>query len=185
MTAPDWRRYLKFRCTGCGNCCRNTIVCLTDADIRRIIEGTGKSPLEFVRFYNHDHIAMSEDDPLWVKLGKKKLVMGLRSTHDRCVFLENTTNRCTIYEHRPVTCRDHPFNVTLSDSGAVEKISLSRIVKCPHDWDGNIHRSELRRINNWNEQQQKAYVEKIKAWNKLNATRKTGPAFLRFLGFDV
>jgi Fe-S-cluster containining protein len=185
MTAPDWRRYLKFRCTGCGNCCRNTIVCLTDADVRRIVEGTGKAALEFVRFYSHDDIAMSDNDPLWVRFGKKKLVMGLKTIYDRCVFLENSTNRCTIYEHRPVTCRDHPFNVTVSETGAVEMISLSRIVKCPHDWDGNIQRRELRRIDTWNEHQQEAYVEKIKAWNKLKTSRKTGPEFLRFLGFEV
>jgi Fe-S-cluster containining protein len=185
MTAPDWRRYLKFRCTGCGNCCRNTIVCLTDADVRRISEGTGKSPLAFVRFYTHDAIAMSDNDPSWVKLGKQRRVMALKTIRDHCVFLEHTTNRCTIYEHRPVTCRDHPFNATFSASGALEKISLSRIVKCPHEWDGRIQPHELRHINDWNERQQEAYVKKIKAWNQINTGRKTGTDFLRFLGFAV
>jgi Fe-S-cluster containining protein len=185
MPAPDWRRYLKFRCTGCGNCCRDTIVCLTDADVRRISEGTGKSPLAFVRFYSHDDIAMSDNDPSWVRLGKGRRVMALKKTHDHCVFLENSTNRCTVYEHRPVTCRDHPFNLTYSDSGALEKISLSRIVKCPHEWDGKVQRSELRRINDWNEQQQETYVSKIKAWHKVKTGRKSAKEFLRFLGFAI
>jgi Fe-S-cluster containining protein len=185
MAAPDWRRYLKFRCTGCGNCCRDTIVCLTDADVRRISEATGRSPRAFVRFYNHDEIAMSDNDPSWVRLGKERRVMALKTTHHHCVFLENATNRCTIYEHRPVTCRDHPFNLNFSTTGALERISLSRIVKCPHEWDGKIQRRELRRINDWNERQQEAYVEKIKAWNQLKTGRKTGTEFLRFLGFEI
>jgi len=64
MTAPDWHRYLNFRCTGCGNCCRNTVVCITDGDIRRIVEGTGKSPRDFVCFYTHDEVAVARDDQL-------------------------------------------------------------------------------------------------------------------------
>jgi Fe-S-cluster containining protein len=185
MTAPDWQRYLKFRCTGCGNCCRNTLVCITDKDVRRIIDATGKSPLEFVRFYTHDEVSMSENDPLWVRLEKRKAVMGLRSRADHCIFLENETNRCTIYEHRPVTCRDHPFNVTFSATGAVKNISLSRIVKCPHEWDGDISRRELRQIQTWNERQEESYVEKVKRWNKQKGGPRTGPAFLRFLGFAL
>jgi Fe-S-cluster containining protein len=185
VVAPDWRRYLKFRCTGCGNCCRDTIVCLTDADVRRISEGTGQSPLAFVRFYGHDGIAMSDNDPSWVRLGKEKRVMALKTKDNHCIFLEHSSNRCTIYEHRPVTCRDHPFNVTFSPTKAIEKISLSRIVKCPHEWDGNVRRRELRRINDWNERQQETYVSKIKAWNRISTGHKTGREFLRFLGFEV
>jgi Fe-S-cluster containining protein len=181
----DWTRYLKFRCTGCGNCCRDTVVCVTDADVRRIIEGTGRSPMEFVRFYTHDEVSMSTSDPLWVNFADRKAVMGLRSIHDRCWFLDHQTNLCTIYEHRPVTCRDHPFNVTVSDRGEIEKISLSRIVKCPHAWDGRITRRSLRAIQTWNERQEEAYVEKVKIWNKKKGGLRTRPAFLRFLGFSV
>ena len=114
---------------------------------------------------------MSTDDPLWVKFNDKKAVMGLRSIQDRCVFLDNETSLCTIYEHRPVTCRDHPFNVTFADTGAVEKISLSRIVKCPHAWDGNISRRDLRRVQTWNERQEESYVKKVREWNRT----KSGP----------
>jgi Fe-S-cluster containining protein len=128
---------------------------------------------------------MSDNDPSWVRFGKQKRVMALKRIRDRCVFLDNATNRCTIYEHRPVTCRDHPFNLTYSASGALEKISLSRIVKCPHAWDGKIQRRELRHINNWNEQQQETYVSKIKAWHKAKRGRKSAKKFLRFLGFNV
>src|SRR5262245_38713278 len=127
MAQQDWQKYLKFRCTGCGNCCRDTVVCITDGDIKRIVDETGKSPLEFVRFYTQKEISMSTSDPLWVKFNDQKAVMALRSIEDRCVFLDDKTNFCTIYEHRPVTCRDHPFNVTFSGTGAVEKFLSLRL----------------------------------------------------------
>lgn len=185
MTAPDWHRYLNFRCTGCGNCCRNTVVCITDGDIRRIVEGTGKSPRDFVCFYTHDEVAVARDDQLWVHFDTGRSVMGLRAVRDHCIFLDNKTNRCTIYEHRPLTCRDHPFSIKFSDSGAIEKISLSRIVKCPHEWDGDNSRRELKRIASWNERQEESYVKKVKAWNQKESGLKTRPEFLRFLGFDL
>jgi Fe-S-cluster containining protein len=185
MSSPDWQRYLNFRCTGCGNCCRDTVVCLTDEDVRRISVGTRKSPLSFVKFYSHDEIAMSDNDPSWIRLKAGRRVMALKKIRGRCVFLDNPTNRCTIYEHRPVTCRDHPFNLTYSASGRLEKISLSRIVKCLHAWDGKVQRRELRTVNNWNERQQESYVAKIKAWHKTTSGRKRAKDFLRFLGLTV
>jgi Fe-S-cluster containining protein len=120
-----------------------------------------------------------------VKFNDQKAVMALRSIQDRCVFLNDETNLCTIYEHRPVTCRDHPFNVTFSETGAVEKISLSKIVKCPHAWDGNISRRELHKVQTWNERQEELYLKKVREWNQRQAGLKTRPEFLRFLGFSV
>jgi Fe-S-cluster containining protein len=128
---------------------------------------------------------MSTHDPLWVKFADQKAVMGLRSIRDHCIFLDNQTNRCTIYEHRPITCRDHPFNATFSDSGALEKISLSKIVPCPHAWDGNVSRRELRKVQTWNERQEESYLKKVREWNARKTGSKTRPAFLRFLGFSV
>lgn len=185
MPEPSWLKYLKFRCTGCGNCCRNTVVCLTDADVKRIVEGTGQSPLDFVRFYSHDEVSMSQKDRSWVRLARGKRVMALRWVGEHCRFLEDKTNRCTVYEHRPVTCRDHPFNVTFSDAGAVEKITLSRIVPCPHAWDGHITRRSLRATQALNERQEQSYVEKVREWNRRKTGSRTERAFLRFLGFDL
>jgi hypothetical protein len=67
----------------------------------------------------------------------------------------------------------------------LEKISLSRIVKCPHAWDGRLRHRELRRINTWNEQQQEGYVMKIKAWHAIKTGRKSIKEFMRFLGFEI
>lgn len=185
MPAHDWRRYLNFRCTGCGNCCRETVVCITDADVRRIVDGTGKSASEFVQFFTPDQLHMSHNDPLWVSLDGNRAVMGLRKRRDRCVFLDDPSNRCTIYEHRPVTCRDHPFVVSFSESGALERISISRIVQCPHELNGAVSRRELRTVHSLNERQQAVYVRKVRQWNRRKAGSRNKAAFLRFLGFAV
>ena len=135
MAQQDWRKYLSFRCTGCGNCCRETVVLLTDADVSRIAAGTGRAPREFVRFFGPDAVEMGSRHPLWVRFDHGRAVMALKWQGGHCMFLESD-NRCSIYDHRPVTCREHPFNVTMSDSGASVKkgssmsSSTSRVAAC-------------------------------------------------------
>lgn len=181
MNDQGWQKYLRFRCTGCGNCCRETVVLLTDADVKRISEGTGKLPNEFVRFFGKDAVEMGQRHPLWVQFDSGRAVMGLKWRTGHCVFLDDD-NRCGIYEHRPVVCREHPFNVTLSDTGAVERISLSRVVECPHDWDGRNSLREIRTVVRWNERQSDVYSERVKAWNRRRSAPRTRPGFLRYLG---
>ncbi len=178
----DWRKYLKFRCTGCGNCCRGTVVMLTDTDVQRIAEGTGRDPQDFVRFFDTERVSLAKDSPWWLRFGDRRAVMALRwQRGPRCTFLDDE-NRCTIYDHRPVTCREHPFNVTVSDTGALERISLSRIVECPHDWDGDYTRRQVSSLSRWNERQSDAYTEQVRRWNRRRNVRGTRPGFLRFLG---
>jgi hypothetical protein len=183
--SDDWRRYLDFRCTGCGNCCRDTRVMISDADIRRIVDGTGKSFDEFARFLEEDEIILDKRSPWWVRFRKRRKVIALRwRNRSSCVFLDDATNRCTIYEHRPMACREHPFNVTLSDTGAVERISLSRIVKCPHEWDGAMTLRDVGNLRKRNDREADGYLQQVERWNRSRNGRKTTRGFLRFLGFE-
>ena len=182
MAAIDWRKYLKFRCTGCGNCCKGTVVMLTELDVQRIVTGTGRDPQEFVRFFPEERVELDKRSPWWVKFGRTRTVMALRwQRGPRCFFLDRD-DRCTIYEHRPVTCREHPFRIQLSDRGAVERVGLSRAVECPHAWDGNVTRRELRQVVRWNEEQSDGYIAQVQAWNRQAGGRRSRPDFLRFLG---
>jgi Fe-S-cluster containining protein len=180
----DWRKYLTFRCTGCGNCCRGTVVLLTHEDVARIADGTGRAPRDFVRFFGPSAVEMAAADPHWIHFDSGRAVMALKWRNRRCTFL-GANNLCQIYTHRPVTCREHPFNVTLSDTGGVEHMSLSRVVKCPHEWDGQSSLTQIRSIARWNQRQADAYVEKVRTWNRRRAAGRTRPAFLRYLGFEV
>ncbi len=182
MAQKSWEKLLKFNCTGCGNCCRDTVVCVTDADVQRIVAGTGQEARSFVKFYDEDEVALSKRSPFWVDFGTRRAVMGLTWTHGHCMFLDKD-NRCTIYEHRPVTCRQHPFDIQLSDSGAVTRLAISRVVECPHDWSGNLTRRGLRSLLCWNDRQTVRYFAKVKDWNARRVAKSTVPKFLEFLGF--
>jgi len=174
------REYLNFSCTGCGNCCRGTIVLITDADVRRVMEGTGKPAREIVRFFSN--VEMPKRDSLWIRFGgSRRAAMALRWEGRHCAFLGDD-NRCQIYEHRPVTCRSHPFELKLSDSGALIKLGLSDVANCPHEWEGNHSIRSLKATEKWNTDQVGAYEEKIKAWNRRRSGKRTTDEFLRFCG---
>ena len=38
------------------------------------------------------------------------------------------------------------FDIQLSNTGAVTRLSLSRVVDCPHDWSGHLTRQGLRSL---------------------------------------
>src|SRR5690606_28695269 len=111
----DWQELFKFRCTGCGNCCKGTIVMLTDHDVRRLVDGAGYAPREFVRFFGEDEVQMAKRHPFWIQFQRRRAAMGLRWKPGRCTFLDRD-DRCSVYEHRPLACREHPFNVTFSET---------------------------------------------------------------------
>lgn len=183
MKQEAWHRLLKFNCTGCGNCCRDTVVCVTDTDVQRIADGTGRKARTFVQFYDENEVALGVRSPFWVTLDGERAAMGLRWTRGHCMFLDRE-NRCTIYEHRPVTCRQHPLDITLSNTGAVTGLALSRVVDCPHDWSGQLTRRGLRSLLCWNDRQTASYFAKIRQWNRTQEHSRTTTAFLTFLGFD-
>ena len=93
---PWYNDGLKFRCTGCGTCCTGApgAVWVTDDEIRRIAEHTGKTVGE-------------------VRLFHTRLVVGRTSlteyANGDCTFFDGATRRCTIYEARPTQCRTWPF----------------------------------------------------------------------------
>ncbi|MDE2723439.1 MAG: hypothetical protein OXI59_08695, partial [Gemmatimonadota bacterium] len=85
--AQEWKHLLKFRCTRCGNCCRDPIVLVTDEDVRRIIEGTDQAACDVVDFYKPSEIEWGEDQPGWIRLRSGQRVMGLRRTENGCQYL--------------------------------------------------------------------------------------------------
>lgn len=181
MPFKDPLALLKFRCTGCGNCCKGTAVYITPEDVHRIAAGTGKSPREFIRFFSDRFLTIVKRDTFAVRFGQRRAVMGLKWKSGHCMFL-GKDNRCTIYDHRPVTCRQHPFNVTLSNTGAVERLSLSRIVTCLYELDGKVSKRHLSNLLHWNDKQTVAYEKTVKAWNTTDPKGQTRNAFLRFIG---
>ena len=54
-------RLLRFRCAGCGNCCKEPVLPLTNEDARRIADATGDAPRDFVKFLPSSAIAMGSE----------------------------------------------------------------------------------------------------------------------------
>lgn len=184
MISSDWRQNLKFRCTGCGKCCRETVVLVTDTDVQRLVARTGVAAESVVRFFKPDELVMEKRHPFWVRFATGPAVMGLRWKNGSCSFL-GADNLCTVYDSRPVTCREYPFNVARSASGAVESVRIEHVVDCPGEMDGRNSLREVKSVVAWNETQSAAYVEKVREWNRRRSPQRTRPAFLRFLGITA
>lgn len=109
--------------------------------------------------------------------------MGLRWGRDRCMFLDRS-NDCMIYEHRPLACREHPFTVSISKSGALQGLKLSKIVECLYELDGHLKRRQLTRVSRWNERESSEYGQRVRSWNRDARGSRTRAQFMAFLGLD-
>jgi Fe-S-cluster containining protein len=76
-------------CTDCGNCCRQILPTLNDADVKRLAAGLMLTPDEVVSQY------LTRDDDGDLTLNQRP-----------CPFL--TGNLCQVYEHRPKACKSYP-----------------------------------------------------------------------------
>lgn len=90
------RQRLHFECTQCGVCCtgnQDYYVHVSPDEVEKIRHFLGISHAWFKRRY-----MLRLDEQNW----------GLRSEHERCVFLTDA-GRCRIYPVRPVQCCTYPF----------------------------------------------------------------------------
>lgn len=156
---------------------------ITDTDVRRVLEGTGRLVEEILRFPKLEDVNMDKRSPWGIKMadGKRVLMTVKWRPGGACMFLEND-NRCGVYEHRPIVCRQHPFNVVFSDTGGVERLTMSRIVECPAEWDGHATRREHTRMERWSEREAETYLARVEAWNRRRSLKRSPREWLRFVG---
>ena len=102
-------------CLNCANCCKTTSPIFRDIDIKRISKKMKISEMQFISNY-----LKLDDESDYV----------LKSSP--CVFL-GVDNKCTIYEDRPLACREYPhtdrknmyqiFDLTLKNSEICPAVS--------------------------------------------------------------
>lgn len=83
--------FAKVDCLACANCCKTTSPIFRDVDIKRIAKSLRTSEKKFIEAYLH-----LDADQDYVLNGAP------------CGFLDLETNACTIYEIRPLACREYP-----------------------------------------------------------------------------
>ena len=92
------RKGLRFECTQCGKCCTHqgdyAYVYVNRDEAKGLAELLGLTLRTFKRRYAF------VDKYGWTQL---------RTTENRCVFLDPDTNLCQVYEARPAQCRTFPF----------------------------------------------------------------------------
>jgi uncharacterized protein len=80
-------------CTACGNCCRALQVHVTPEDVETLAAGIDVSvDAIHIRYLTDEGCAEIEE---WRKFKQRP-----------CAFLDG--NRCSVYAHRPETCRAYP-----------------------------------------------------------------------------
>ena len=107
---------LRFRCTGCGNCCKDPLLPITDCDLHRIVEYTNLPVGDLVRWVDRHGIDLPGEPESFVRLRAGRRVMVLRHEHGHCRFLADD-NRCKIYLARPHGCRIFPLTRTSIEMG--------------------------------------------------------------------
>jgi Fe-S-cluster containining protein len=183
-------RLLRFRCTGCGNCCKDPLLPLTDADVRRISERTGERPEEFVKWVDKNGIEMDDEPEGFVSLRQGKRVMVLRHGRRGCRFL-GEDNRCTIYTSRPLGCRIFPFDPTFGKDGKLRRLTLIQATDCQYQLDGKNDVKEMKKLHERYEDATEAFQDKIASFNKEQTKRKrngqsaqTARQFFDYLGLE-
>jgi Fe-S-cluster containining protein len=182
------QRLLKFRCTGCGNCCKDPLLPLTDLDVLHIKQRTGLEPARFVRWVTRFEIDMDDEPESFVVLRQGKRVMVMRQGRGGCTFL-GADDRCTIYASRPLGCRIFPFDPSFSARGKLRRLKLIQATDCRYELDGRNDPSLLHELHERYERAALAYQERVAHWNRAQQRRRragraaqSAPEFLAFLG---
>jgi len=113
---------VSFECRGCGGCCWNVEVPLTDADLRRLAGSLGLSPAAFMKTYGEFSFGSG-----FLPMAKIRLTAG-----GRCPFLKDN-GHCAVHRDRPLACRLFPFARIVNEKGEERwfKFGESRHSGCP------------------------------------------------------
>lgn len=165
-------------CEQCnGKCCTEFTVYITHADIKRLVDHTGRDPTTFVTAYADDQKATY---PI-IRMGGYDVRLGLTYRDKKCTLLHvenDNRRRCTVQDHKPMVCRTYPFSV--SDDGKLVHVEP---YKCPGPiWPSTEQErakaiSEVRQLHReYNE-----YEAIVNAWNRLPEGKRTDlSSFIRF-----
>jgi uncharacterized protein len=111
---PWYKDGLRFKCTGCGQCCTGSpgYVWISPDEIKALAKHFNITEEEFISKYTH-------------KIGNRLSLREHPRNYD-CVFLKG--KQCQVYDLRPKQCRTFPW--------------WSENLKTPEDWQETAARCE-------------------------------------------
>ena len=94
---PWYKDGLRFKCTQCGDCCTGApgYVWVNQAEIEGIAAEVGETDVE------------AFEDMYVRKVGIRRSLREF--PNGDCVFFDNESRKCTVYNARPRQCRTWPF----------------------------------------------------------------------------
>jgi Fe-S-cluster containining protein len=166
-------RFLRFRCTSCGNCCRDLRVPLTAADVRRLVDATGEAPVHVVAWLKPEDVDMTGEPESFVLLERpgRRVLMTLAQRERACRFLD-ADERCTAYEARPASCRLYPFTVSFGPRGGVRRLRLLGGTECDYARDGHNDAHALRVADEQRWAEHRSYLRQVEDWNRIQRRRE-------------
>lgn len=125
---PWYADGLRFKCTGCGDCCTGSpgYVWVNQAEIDAIATELGISPDECEKKYVR-------------KIGIRRSLVELPQADYDCVFLDAETRKCTVYAARPRQCKTWPF---WQSNVRTEKTWAETCEACPGSGKGKLYQLE-------------------------------------------
>lgn len=123
---PWFSNGLRFRCTGCGDCCTGApgFVWVNREEIAGLASRLRLDVAEFETRYVR-------------KVGIRKSLV--EYANGDCVFFDPNTRGCTVYEDRPRQCRTWPF---WESNVASEEAWQHTCEVCPGSGKGKLHAVE-------------------------------------------
>ena len=127
-----------FDCNCCGKCCKSFTIGVSLPDIKRMIDqgmeyllpfispSTSRSVFQFMnrQMFKANELIFSLDLISKITLLNPSLSRNGSKSLAACMFFNLITNRCTIYDVRPLECRVYPIGNLLNDL---------KNVLCPED----------------------------------------------------
>lgn len=161
---------LAFRCTGCGNCCRELRVAVTTRDVARLVRTTSLSARELVDWLAPHEVDMTGEPESFVELAEGRRLMVLAQRDGACRLL-GTDNRCQAYTARPRDCRAFPFDFERSPDGA-RRLALLSLAHCDYAEDGNNDEPSLDAEDRARFRELGEYQARVASWNRVARHRE-------------
>lgn len=155
---------LSFRCTACGNCCRDLRVAVTALDVARLAAHAALEPSALVDWLAPDAVDMTGEPDSFVELGEGRRLMVLRHQSNACALL-GPDNRCRAYAARPRDCRAFPFDFAAA-APPTSPLRLLPLERCDYAVDGSNDEATLALEDQTRWAELRDYQALVARWNR-------------------